>query len=92
MLVGFLVLELGEILGHNAETARIDADHVHAGLAFDHPFGELPATATGSRDTKTVTFREPEVGQTKCRPDHRIAVWRVGDRTVDDLLDARVLE
>ena len=92
MLVGLLVLQLGEALGDHAEAPRVDADHVDGRLALDHPLGQLPAAAAGRGDAEGMSLGEPEVGQAEGRADHGIAVRGVGDGAVDDVLDAGVLE
>ena len=92
VLVGFLVLDLREILRDDAEAPRIDADHVDGGLAVDDPLGKLPARAAGRGHAEAVAFGQPEILQAESRADHRVAVGRVGDRAVDDILDAGVLE
>ena len=55
--VGLLVF-LIEISGLRigAEAARIDAEHVDRRLAFDDPFGKLPAGAAGRGDAERVPF------------------------------------
>ena len=92
MLVGLFVLDLREVLRDDAEAPRIDADHVDGRLAVDDPLGELPAGAAGRRDAEAVAFGEPEILQAESRADHRVAVRRIGDRAVDDVLDAGILE
>ena len=91
--IGLLVLPDGVALARvRAEPARVDRQHVDAGLAFDDPFGELPARAARGRNAEAVAFVEPQVRHTPRRTDERAAVRRVGDRAVDDRLDAGVLE
>ena len=92
VLVGLLVLDLREILRDDAEAPGIDADHVDRRFAVDDPFGELPAGAARGGDAEAVAFREPEILQAEGRADHRVAVGRIGDRAVDDVLDAGILE
>ena len=80
------------LAGVRPEAPRIDGEHVDARLAFDDPFGELPARAARRGDAEAVAFVEPHVAHAPRRPDHRAAVGRVGNRAVDDVLDAAVLE
>ena len=91
--VGFLILLYDVALARvRAKTPRIHRQHVDARLALDNPFGELPAGAAGRGDAEAVSFVQPHVGQTPRRSDERTAVRGVGDRAVDDVLDAAVLE
>ena len=75
-----------------AEATRIDRQHVDAGLAFDDPFGQLPAGTTRGRDAEAVAFVDPDVPDAPRRPDQRAAIGRVRDWTVDDVLDAATLQ
>jgi hypothetical protein len=91
--IRFLVLRDREALsGVAAKAARVDGQHVDAGLALDDPLGELPAGAARRRDAEAVSFVDPHVAQPPCRTDHGAAVGRVGNRAVHDRLDAAVLE
>ena len=75
-----------------SEAAGIDIHHVDGGLAFDDPFRELPAGPARGRDPETVPLVQPDVPEVPCRPNQRTAVRRVGDRAVDDVLDAGTFE
>ena len=91
--VGLLVLGYRIALaGVAAEATRIGCQHVDARLAFDDPFGQLPAGAAGGRDAEGVAFIEPHIALKARRADQRRAVRRVGNGTVDDVLDAAVLK
>ncbi len=91
--VGFLVLLLEKALRRIvSEAAGVDAHHVDRGLAFDDPFGELPARATRGRDPEGMALVEPEVGHQRRRPDDRRTVGRVRDGAVIDLLDPDLAE
>ena len=87
VLVRLLVLrpEVG-FGGVAAVAARVDTKHVDGRLALDNPFGKLPAGTAGGGDAETVTLTEPEIRQVPGRADDRIAVGRVGDGAVIDLL------
>ena len=91
--VGLLVL-LHEIAGLrvSAEAARIDAQHVDRRLAFDDPFGELPAGAAGGGDAEGMALVEPEVLEARRGADNRRAVGRIGDGAIVDFLDADLAE
>ena len=93
VLIGFFVFgpDIG-LVGIGAEPAGIDIHHVDRGLALDDPFRELPAGAARRRDAEAVALVQPHIAQTPCRPHQGAAVRRIGDRTVDDVLDARPLE
>ncbi len=103
----FLVREMGGedvaigllILGREVAAARIgpkapgiDRQHVNPGFALDDPFGQLPAGAAGRRDSEAVAFVEPQIPHTPAGPDQGAAVGRVGNRSIDDLLDPAILE
>ncbi len=91
--VGLLVLGLEIGLGRVvAEAARLDAQHVDRGLAFDDPFGQLPAGAAGRGDAEAVALVQPEIAQPPGRADDRAAVRGVGDGAVVDPLDADLAE
>ena len=70
-----------------AEAARLDAQHVDGRLALDDPLGQLPPGAARRRDAEAVPFGQPEILDAPRRPDDRVAVRRVGDGAVVDLLD-----
>ena len=80
------------MLGHHPEAAWIDADHVHRGFAVDDPVGQLPACPARGRHAEGVGFGNPHVGDAKGGANHGVAVGGVGNRAVDDLLDAAVFE
>ena len=87
--VGFLVLRDHVALARvRAVAPGVDGGHVDAGLAFDDPFRQLPTRAAGCRDAEAVTLVEPEIFRAPGGTDERAAVGRVGDRSVDDVLDA----
>ena len=87
VLVRLLVLRLEVGFGGVAAiAARVDAKHVDGRLALDNPFGKLPAGAAGGGDAETVALAEPEIRQVPGRADDRIAVRRIGDGAVIDLL------
>src|SRR5256885_8752812 len=91
--VGFLVLlDDVALAGIRAEAARRHRQHVDRRSALDDPLGELPAGAAGGGDAEAVALVEPDVAQAPGRSDERAAVGRVGDRSVDDVLDAAALE
>ena len=70
------------------EPARLHAQHVYGGLPFDDPFRQLPTSAAGRGDAEAVALAQPEVFQPPSGADDGIAVRRVGDGPVIDLLDA----
>ncbi len=91
--VGLLVLLHHVALGGvRTEAARVHREHVDARLALDDPLRQLPARAAGRRDAEAVALVEPQVAHVPGGADQRAAVRRVGDRSVDDILDAAVLE
>ena len=92
VLVSFFVFQFGKMFGGHAEPPRIDADHVDGGFAIDDPMGELPAGAARGGHAKRVAFRDPEIGQAKGWADHRVAIRRVADRAVHNVLDAGILK
>ena len=89
MGVGLLVL-LEQIIPIRVgpEPARLHAQHVYGGLPFDDPFRQLPTGAAGRGDAEAVAFAQPEVFQPPSGADDGIAIRRVGDGPVIDLLDA----
>ena len=91
--VGLLVLlhhiALGGVI---TIAARIGRQHVDARLALGDPLSQLPAGAAGGCDTEAVTFVEPQIARAPGRPDQRAAIRGVGNRSVDNILDATVLE
>ena len=91
--VGLLVLHF-EIAARRVrpEAPRIDAHHVDGGLAFDDPFGQLPAGAAGRGDAEGMAFIEPDILEIPGRADDRRAVGRIGDGAIIDLLDADFAE
>src|SRR5262249_46454739 len=72
--------------------ARIGRQHVDAGLAFDDPLGELPPGTARGRYAEAVAFVDPDIAHAPGWTYHRTAVRRVGNRAVDDVLDAAALE
>ena len=87
--VSFLVL-LNDVAlaGVGAVAARVDRHHVDAGLAVDDPLSQLPAGAAGGGDAEAVALIEPEVAHTPGGADQRATVGCIGNRAVDDVLDA----
>jgi hypothetical protein len=91
--VGFFVLLHHVALARvRAIAARIHGQHVDPGFALDDPLRKLPAGAACGGDAKTVAFIDPHIGHAPGRAYQRAAVGRVGDGTVDDVLDAAMLE
>ena len=91
--VGLLVLGDEKAFGGVIPVStRVDPEHVDGRFTLDDPLGELPAGSAGRRDTKAVAFVEPEILQSPGRSDDRAAVGRIGDRTVEDLLDSEFAE
>ena len=91
--VGLLVLLHHVALGGvGAVAARVDRQHVDPGLTLGDPLGELPARAAGGGDPEAVALVQPHVLHPPGGADQRAAVGRIGDRAVDDVLDAAVLE
>src|SRR5262249_18120233 len=91
--IRLLVLDHGVALARvAAEAPRIDGEHVDTRLAFSDPLSQLPARTASRSDAEAVTFIDPQIARAPSRADQRTAVRRVRDGTVDDALDAAVLE
>ena len=91
--VGLLVLlHRVALAGIGAVAARIHRQHVDARFAFGDPLGQLPARAARGGDAEAVPLVQPHVVHAGGGPDERTAIGRVGNRAVDDVLDAAVLE
>jgi hypothetical protein len=91
--VGFFILfDDIALAGVRAEAARVHRQHVDPRLALDDPLGELPAGAAGGGDAEAVALVEPYVAQPPGGSDERAAIGAVGDRSIDDVLDAAVLQ
>ena len=70
----------------------VEAIHVDVGLAVHHPLGEILAGARSLGDTDRGAAAHPVVLHARRRAEQEAAVRQVGDRAVDDPLDARGLE
>src|SRR6266853_2525250 len=91
--VGFFILfDDIALAGVRAEAAWVHRQHVDPRLALDDPLGELPAGAAGGGDAEAVALVEPYVAQPPGGSDERAAIGAVGDRSIDDVLDAAVLQ
>ena len=71
-------------IGVPGETARIAGPHVPFGGALGHPFGKHLAGPARLSDPEGEDAGLERVRDARHRPDQRVAVGRVGDRTVDD--------
>jgi len=91
--VGFFVLfDDVPLAGVIAVPTRVDGQHVDTGLAFDDPLRELPTGTARCGDTEAVSLVEPHVGQVPGGADERAAVRGIRNWSVDNVLDAAVLE
>ena len=91
--IGFLCLGAQvAAAGIGAEAPRVNAHHVHCGLALRYPLRQLPAGAAGGGHAKAVPLVQPEVGQAPGWAHQRAAVRRVGDGAIVDGLDAHLAE
>ena len=91
--VGFFVLFNDVTLaGIGTIASRIDGHHVDARLTLDDPLRELPAGAAGRSNAEAVALVEPEIPSAPGGTDQWAAIRRVGDRTIDDVLDAAIGE
>ena len=69
------------------ETTRINTHHINRRFTLDNPLCQLPTGTTGGSHTKGVAFVEPEILQTRCRANNRVAIRGIGNRAVIDFLD-----
>ena len=69
-----------------AITPGIDPQHINGWLAFDNPFSKLPSGTTSRGNAKTMAFIQPEIWQIPRRPNNRIAIRRIGNRTIINTL------
>ena len=76
------------LVGVSREAARVAAPHVPFRAAFDDPFGEHLAGTARLGDAEGEDAGFVSVRHARHRTDERVAVRRVGDRPVDDLVDA----
>ena len=80
------------LVGEGAEPARVHAQHVDLGRPVHHPLGQVLATARALGDPDAGAGGQPEVAHAGRRTHQRVAVRRVRDRPVHDLLDADLVE
>jgi hypothetical protein len=69
-----------------AITPGIDPQHINGWLAFDNPFSKLPSGTASRGNAETMAFIQPEIWQVPCRPNNRIAIRRIGNRTIINTL------
>ena len=73
-----------------AITQRIDPQHINCWLTFDNPFSKLPSGTASRGNAKTMAFIQPEIWQIPCRPNNRVAIRRIGNRTIINPLYPRL--
>ena len=72
-------------VGIIGEAARVAGPHVPFRRPFGHPFGQHLASPPGLGDSECENTGFKGVLHPRHRPDQRVAIGRIGDRTVDDL-------
>ena len=86
---------LGDVIvlgGVWPEAAGVELQHVDLRLSLDHPLGQVLAAAAALGDADAGPTGKPEIVQPEGRAQQHTAVRGVGDRTVDDFLDAGRLQ
>jgi len=92
---GIVLADLGVGIGGRrpgAVAGDIHGVDVESGVAIDDPVGEREADAAALAEARHDSAGAPEARQAAHRPDERIAVRREAEGTVDDPLDAGLLE
>ncbi len=78
------------MIGVVGEPARIAGPHIPLGLTFGDPFGQDFARPAALSDAEGKDAGLERIGHAGHRADQRIAIWRIGDRAVDNPRDARL--